>query len=481
MEPRRAILIADDEPVVQRLLEYHLKQAGYRVRTADDGQEAMALGGDDLACALVDLNMPYLNGMGVLEQFRQRWPEVPVIIISAMGEIQDAVEAMKKGAFDYVTKPFDMDALVASVTRARQMAEALGENRTLRQTLSAPASPNRPYVGRSRAALELARALEKIAPLPSSVLLTGESGVGKTMVARLLHQGSPRAGSSFVSVSCPALPRELIEAELFGHERGAFTGANQKRVGRMEMADGGTLFLDEIGDPPLSLQPKLLNVIQDREIIRLGSSQPKAVDFRLITATNLELDDKISAGEFREDLFYRLNVISLHIPALRERQEDIPDLASHLLERIAKSRGGQRHYLGAEAAQLLCAHAWPGNVRELENVLERATAFAAHEELSALDLPNLGPRRAASRRPTGLATPGPVPGAPPATAADLPLAGFSLEDLEREALLQTLQKCGGNKALAARQLGVTERSIYNKLARIAPAEAVAREPALAGQ
>jgi DNA-binding NtrC family response regulator len=472
MESRRSILIADDEPVVQRLLEYHLKQAGYRVRTADDGQEAMALGGDDLACVLVDLNMPYLNGMGVLEQFRQQWPEVPLIMISAVGEIHDAVEAMKKGAFDYVPKPFDMDQLLASVGRARQMAEALGENRTLRQTLAAPAAPNRPFVGRSPAALELARAIEKIAPLPSSVLLTGESGVGKTMVARLLHQGSPRAGQNFVSVSCPALPRELIEAELFGHERGAFTGANQKRVGRMEMADGGTLFLDEIGDLPLSLQPKLLNVIQDREIVRLGSSQPKPVDFRLITATNVELDAKIDAGEFREDLFYRLNVISLHIPALRERREDIPDLASHILDRIAQNRGGKRHHLGPEAAQMLAAHSWPGNVRELENVLERATAFAAREELGPGDLPNLAPRRPAARRLPGPASAGPAPASPAiATVADLPLAGFSLDDLEREALLQTLRKCGGNKALAARQLGVTERSIYNKLARIAPAEA----------
>ena len=456
--------MADDEDTIRRLLEYNLQKNGFVPVLASNGKEAMARASDDLACALVDLRMPEADGMEVLAFLKKHYPDVPVLMISAVGQIRDAVAAMKLGALEYVTKPFDLDEVMALVQSAVRMGRALQENRQWRENDAATTSETG-FVGRSAAAVRLREDLGRIARLDVTVLLTGESGVGKGVVARMIHRRSGRSAKPFVTVSCPALPRELLESEMFGHERGAFTGAQNRRLGRIEMAAGGTLFLDEIGDLPLLLQPKLLNVLQDRQFQRLGGSEVLRADVRLVAATNVDLEEKVAGREFREDLYYRLNVIPFRIPPLRERLEDLPELCRGILDRIAAARGSERIQITDAALARLARHRWPGNVRELENALERASAFSADgvvgdEDLSA-DLGAASPVAASA----GSANPG-DPASPPR------VGGMSLEALERLAIEQTLELCQGNKAAAARRLGVTEKTIYNKLARFG----VGKEP-----
>jgi len=452
-EPRRAVLVADDEETIRRLLDYNLQKNGFRTVLACHGKDAIALASDDLACALVDLRMPEADGMAVLSHFKKHFPDIPVLMISAVGQIRDAVLAMKSGAFEYVTKPFDLDEVIALVHSAVRLGHALQENRQWREAATSPIAETC-FVGDSPAAVKLRDDIERIARLDVTVLLTGESGVGKGLVARLIHRSSHRAASPFVTVSCPALPRELLESEMFGHERGAFTGAQQRRIGRVEMAAGGTLFLDEIGDLPLLLQPKLLNVLQDRQFQRLGGSQILKADVRLVTATNVDLEEKVAAREFREDLYYRLKVIPLGIPPLRERISDLPLISRQILDRIAIARSCNRLQISDAALALMAQHRWPGNVRELENILERGSAFCRNNVIEPGDL-------AIEPQPT-LQTP-----RPDSTLAGVPnVGGMSLEDLERLALQQTLALCDGNKAAAARRLGVTEKTIYNKLTRL---------------
>jgi DNA-binding NtrC family response regulator len=454
----RRILVVDDEPAIRRLAQYNLQKSGFDPVVAADGAEGIALASDDFACALVDLRMPEADGMAVLAHFRREHPDVPVVIMSAVGQVRDAVAAMKHGAFDYLMKPFDLDELIGLVTSAARLGGALQENRTLRDATVRPGLASS-FASQAPGARELARTVEKVAPLDLAVLLTGESGVGKGVLARLIHGASRRADGPLVTVSCPALPRELLESELFGYERGAFTGAHQRRVGRFEMAAGGTLFLDEIGDLPLALQPKLLNVLQDRVVQRLGSSQPFAADFRLIAATNVDLAAKVAAGEFRQDLYYRLNVVPIHVPPLRDRLEDLPALCDQILGRIADTRAGPAFTLTDAAADLLRRYTWPGNIRELENVLERTTALAEGPVIDVQDLPPGIVLTTAGRAD---------PGAGPAAGTgsdDQPFSG-TLEELEKQAILRTLAACNGNKAAAARHLGITEKTIYNKMSRL---------------
>jgi DNA-binding NtrC family response regulator len=370
-------------------------------------------------------------------------------MLSAVNRATDAVEAMKLGAFDYITKPFDMDEVTTVVARAVRMGATARENAQLRAAVSV-SKPMTGLVGSSSAMQQLQQKIGKIAPLNSTVLIPGESGVGKSLLARVIHYGSPRADGPFVTVSCPALPRELLESELFGHEKGAFTGALQQRIGRIEMADKGTLFLDEIGDLPLALQPKLLTFLQDRCFQRVGGNRTIKVDVRVIAATNVDLAGMVKRQEFREDLYYRLNVIPVHIPPLRERREDLPELCAHILGRIAKGRGGGKISVSAEAKDVIHSFDWPGNIRQLENVLERASAFCEGGVICPNDLPDevRGTRDIA------------------AGAEQLQLAGLSLEQLEQLALTQTLAACGNNRAEAARRLGISEKTIYNKLQRL---------------
>jgi DNA-binding NtrC family response regulator len=466
----RSILIAEDEEVIRRLLEFNLTRGGFRPVLAANGRQAIERASEDLACALVDLKMPEADGMEVLHHFKQHCPDVPVLIISAVGQLKDAVKAMKAGAFEYVTKPFDLEELLALVRNAVRFGEALRENRQWRDSAtSAPAGAG--FVGNSPATVRLREDLARVAPLDVTVLLTGESGVGKGVLARQIHRSSRRANGPFITVSCPALPRELLESEMFGHERGSFTGAQNRRIGRIEMAAGGTLFLDEIGDLPLVLQPKLLNVLQDRQFQRVGGAEILETDIRLVAATNVDLEAKVAAREFREDLFYRLNVIPLHVPPLRERLSDIPELCERILGRIASSRSTGPIRISDSALARLGRHRWPGNVRELENTLERASAFCADGRIEERDL-GMGSEAAGEPGPT--APPSALPSATPAATQpsstavpDQPqVGGIPLDELERLAITQTLELCGGNKAAAARRLGITEKTIHNKLTRL---------------
>jgi DNA-binding NtrC family response regulator len=452
----RRVLVADDDETIRQILDYHLKKAGYELALATNGREAIQLAGDDFACALVDLNMPEAGGLAVLEHFKRNHPDVPVIIISSDSEVKEAVGAMKLGALDYLTKPLVLDVLLALVAQAVRMGKALHESRQWRQAITL-ALPDFSFTGDSPIVRELLKSIEKVAPLDSTVLITGESGAGKGLLARMIHKASPRQEGPFVTVSCPALPRELIEAEMFGHEKGAFTGAHQRRIGRIEMAEGGTLFLDEIGDLPLLLQPKLLNVLQDLKFQRIGGVQQLAADVRIIAATNVDLQEKIALKEFREDLYYRLNVLPIHVPPLRERVGDLPALEFRILNRIAQARRSEAYEISEEAQTLMRRYPWPGNVRQLENVLERASAFCTGKMIQADDLPD-ELHHLSSIKPDS---------ADPKADADMPrVAGMTLDDLEKLAIEQTLELCQGNKAAAARRLGITEKTIYNKMTRL---------------
>ena len=447
---RPRILIADDDDTVRRLLCSHLSKGGFEPIPAEDGAEAVALADDTFSAALIDLEMPHMDGKECLRQLRKDYPEIAIVVLSATGGIEDAVNALKLGAVDYLTKPFDPAEVIAVLKQAVKVTKLGKENRVLKQAVG-DSRPRSPFIATAPIMRELLDNAETVAALPSTIMITGESGVGKSLLARHIHYSSPRANKPFVCVSCPALPRELLESELFGHEKGSFTGAHQQRIGKFELAQGGTLFLDEIGDLPLDLQPKLLNVLQDREIFRIGGSKAVNIDVRVIAATNIDVQDKIDAGEFREDLFYRLNVIPLELPPLRKRPEDIETIVGHVLERLSKDRGLDKPIrLEKQAMALAKQGTWPGNVRQLENALERAAAFSKDGIITADAL-----KRDAA----------PAQSSSPEEAPDL--AGFNLRELERIALEQTLAACQNNRAETARRLGITEKSVYNKLKRMA--------------
>ena len=445
------ILVADDDEVVRRMLQRDLEAAGFSVVTAIDGHQTIAKLSDDIAVALVDLSMPGPSGMDCLDYAREHIPDTPIILISGTGHLEDAVAAMRRGAFDYFSKPYNRDHLLVRVRQALKSYSLARDNFNLRQAVSAP-MPHGQFVGKSTTTQDLLSQVAKVAQLDSTVLITGPSGTGKTTLARRIHEAGSRAPYPFVAVSCAALPRDLIEAELFGYERGAFTGATNSRPGRAEVAHRGTLFLDEIGDLPLELQPKLLTFLQDRALQRIGGNQVRKVDVRVVAATHQDLEAMCRNKTFREDLYFRLNVLSMRIPALHERPEDVEPLAVELLSRIARRRNMPPYQLTLDARSALMAYHWPGNVRELENVLERATAFCRDQIITRGDL---------ELRPLSTS-----PNPQPAQPQGLRLAGMTLEDIEREAIRETLTNCGGNKAAAARQLGISEKSIYNKMKRL---------------
>jgi len=447
MTPRAAqLVLADDDPTIRKLLVLHGERGGFTVGAAADGAAALELVGDETEVVLLDLNMPRMNGFETLERLSERHPGLPAVILSSADEASDAVRAMKLGAMDYLTKPFDPDELLAVLRNARRVRRAERENEQLKEALGGT-GPDVTPVAESEAMREVVQQAVKVAVLDSTILLTGESGVGKGMLARLIHARSLRGSQPFVTVSCPALPRELLESEMFGHEKGAFTGAVRRRKGKIEAARGGTLFLDEIGDLPIDLQPKLLNVLQERRFTRLGGEEVLEADVRVIAATNLDLERKMAEGEFREDLYYRLSVIPIEVPPLRERLEELGALAASILDRVAERAKTRKVRISKQAMAAMQSYDWPGNVRQLENVLERSAAFCEGGVIEAGDLP------------AG------VRGSQPSSRVPAGLGGIALQDLEREALLQTLALCSGNKAETARRLGVTEKSVYNKLKR----------------
>ena len=457
------VLVADDEDAIRHLVDFMLEKAGFDVCAAADGKAALEMVNEDFSVVLLDLRMPVMDGMATLKVIRERHPDLPVLIMSAHGDVRDAVRAMKLGAFDYIQKPFEADELLGLVRQASRMKATFDQNRTLKASL-AEVTESSGFVSQSPAGQELFTMARKVADTESTLLLTGESGVGKSLLARTIHQLSRRRSGPLVSVSAPSLPRELLEAELFGHERGAFTGAHQRRLGRVELADGGTLFIDEVGELPLDLQPKLLTFLQDRRFQRIGGSNEITADVRVIAATNANLEEQVQSGEFREDLFFRLNVIPISIPPLRERQADILPLVKLTLERIARVRGMPAASLAEDAREALLRHNWPGNIRELENIMERASALCTAGVIRREDL-RLREIARRSQTFSGFETQSPPPSGTPAPAPATPEEIIPLEQQERTIIENAIQACGGNKAVAARRLGISEKTIYNKFKR----------------
>lgn len=462
------VLIADDEPNIRESLKKLLELDGLEAVCAEDGlraQELLAEEAFDLA--LLDLKMPRAGGQEVLEWIVAEGLALPVVMISAHGEISDAVRALKAGARDFLEKPFDSAELIAKVR------EVAAEGRKLRTQEAATRTEQRKsgLIGEHPRMREIKRFIERIAPAPTTVLVTGESGTGKEVIAREIHARSPRAEEPFVAVNVGALPDTLIESELFGYEKGAFTSAAARKIGLCELAGSGTLFLDEIGEMPLPMQVKLLRVLQDRRFRRLGGTRDIPMGARVVSATNRKLEEEVRAGSFREDLFYRLNVLRIEVPPLRERREDIPLLCGALLEKIAERVGGGSLSISDEALALLAGLPYPGNIRELENILERAAIYAQDAVIRPGDIdvrlsPEYIPSAAASpdAAPPAAAAPSAVPsGRVPEKAAAAGKAGRSLEEAERELIAQALERNGGNRTHAARELGISRRTLLYKI------------------
>lgn len=377
MENIRTILVVDDEPNIRRVLSAVFEKAGYQVLTAENGRKALDVISSEpgLDVVVCDLIMPDLNGVEVLEAAREINPGLSVVMITAHGTIKTAVDAMKIGAFDYITKPFDMDEIKLVVKNAIERSELLKENTQLKQELKSRYKFEG-IIGNSGKMQEVYKIVERVANSNATVLIRGESGTGKELIARAIHYNSPRAVKPFVAVSCAALPETLLESELFGHEKGAFTGAAGRKAGRFELANQGTLFLDEVPEISPAMQVKLLRVLQEREFERIGGTKTLRVDVRLIAATNRDLEQAVANGEFRADLYYRLQVIQVFLPSLRERREDIPDLVEHFLAKFSDQNGKSLKYVSQETMDMLMHYSWPGNVRELENAIERCVVLA---------------------------------------------------------------------------------------------------------
>jgi two-component system NtrC family response regulator len=445
------ILVVDDERNYLTILSRILEEEGYRVSTADNAFAALELlSREQFSLVLSDLKMPRMDGMEFFRRAREGFGELPFVILTAFATVETALEAMKAGVFDYLMKPFKNEEILLTVQKALDYARLRSENALLRQQLAR--SRDRELLGESPAIKKLLEDIGRVAPARTSILVCGESGVGKELVARALHQASPRAGGPLVAVNCAAFPETLLESELFGHERGAFTGAVERKQGLLEVADGGTLFLDEIGEFPLALQPKLLRVLQDRRFRRIGGTVELESDVRLVAATNRDLSARIAAGEFREDLYYRLNVVTLHVPSLRERVQDIPLLAFHFLRRFAQEMGRPIHGIDPEALRMLQNHVWPGNVRELQNVIERGVLFCSGDTLLAEHLPEaLSGRTSAPDRvlPSDLDSGRPLP--------------ELLEQVERDLICKALVRARGVQAQAADLLGISRSNLQYKL------------------
>lgn len=444
----RRILIVDDEPSIRKVLGAHLRRAGYETSAAADGSEAiLALQGDVFHVVISDLKMPQVDGMALLQWVMEHQPGLPVILITAHGTVDSAVEAIKLGAFDYVSKPFDQDEIAAVVTKALAT-----EQRNARRHIQRSASGRFGIVGEHPSMQQLFGLIEKVAPSPTTVLITGESGTGKELVARALHDASPRRDGPFIQINCGAIPETLFEAELFGYEKGAFTGAATSKPGRFEIASGGTLFLDEVGELPKDMQVKILRALQQRIIDRVGGLHPIEIDVRVIAATNRDLASDVREGTFREDLYYRLNVVPLHLPPLRERATDIPLLVEHFLAHFNERLGQSVSTIEPAALQALVDHPWPGNIRELENLMERTVLLAEGDSLTLDSLPGLGR--------------GPTPTGPSPDLDDMGLKEFvrvHTAKLERSRIQRVLQAEEGNVTRAARRLGISRKSLQTKM------------------
>jgi len=442
----KRILVVDDDSYVREATEEILRRKSYEVDTASDGKAALAkLDDADYDLILSDIKMPVMNGMELLDAARIKAPDTHIIMMTAFGTIEDAVEAMKKGAYDYVQKgSADPTEIEIVVERALKYQESMRENKRLRSELQDKYSFSN-MIGKAHCMEQVFDMIGTVADSRATVLVTGESGTGKELVARALHYNSARSAAPFIRLNCAALPKDLMESELFGHEKGAFTGAIKQTRGRFEMADGGTLLLDEISEIDPALQAKLLRVLQEREFERVGSTQTIKVDVRIVATTNRDLQKEVEAGNFREDLYYRLNVIEMALPPLRERKDDIPALVSNFVAKFNDDNGKNIEGLEEEAMEALMQYDWPGNIRELENYTERAVVVSRGPALSMADYPQRLVSGPQDRGDGGMHV------------------GMTVHEMERRLIMKTLESCRGNRTEAATLLGISTRTLRNKL------------------
>ncbi len=439
------ILLVDDEVAHLKTLERVFTKEGYDVLTATGGEQALDLiRAQPVELVITDLMMPDFDGIDLLKLVKTLRPETETILMTAFGTVERAVQGMKDGAYDFITKPIKRATILKSARQALERQALVAENRALKARI-AELRGERSIVGQSMALRSALQLVEQVASSDVTVLLTGESGTGKELFARMILERSDRAQKPFIAVNCAALPESILESELFGYEKGAFTGANERKIGKFGAADGGTLFLDEIGELSPQVQVKLLRVLQEHEFDRLGSTKPTKVDARIIAATNRDLDEEIRAGNFREDLYYRLNVVNIQIPPLRDRMDDVPLVAEHFLQRFREKNRRDIHGLSAEAMAALANYSWPGNVRELENVMERAVVLDRDGVIDTDDLPDHICQTPTEQR-----------------SLVIPL-GTSLEEIERRVIHETLRMTDGDKNLAAKLLGIATRTIYRKI------------------
>jgi DNA-binding NtrC family response regulator len=444
---RKRVLVVEDEQKLRRVIELQLAAAGFDVDKAGSAEEGLKLA-DRADLILTDLRLPGIDGLQFLGAIRRVNSQTPVIVMTAFGTVETAVEAMKGGAIDFLLKPFSLDHLMTVVQKALEMRALRDENRQLREELGRRYQFDN-IIGRSAAMQEIFGTVSRVAPTRATVLVAGESGVGKDLIARAIHFHSPRRERPLVKINCTAIPENLMESELFGYEKGAFTGAVASKPGKFEQADTGTVFLDEIGDVPASIQVKLLRILQEREFERLGSNMTRHTDVRVIAATNQDLRAALEQGTFREDLYYRLNVVPINIPPLRERKEDIPFLAQHFVGKLAPELGVAVENITDAALAKLAEYHWPGNVRELENVVERSLVMCSGRELDAADIkldtaPRLRGRGADHFLPEGM----------------------TLDQYEQEIIREALRRAGGNKSQAARLLGLTRNALRYRLSQM---------------
>jgi DNA-binding NtrC family response regulator len=443
------LLIVDDETDSRDALAELADRWGYEVQTASDGTEALRRAIEwHPDVILTDLVMPNMDGLWLLRALRAELPDCPVVLLTGRGTVQTAVQAIKEGAYDFIEKPLEISRLRVVLDRALEKKETMREVQLLRRRLAALA-PGTDVIGSGPGMARVFELVKKVAPANASVVITGESGTGKEVVARAVHSLSTRKDKPFVALNCGAIPPTLIESELFGYERGAFTGADQRRLGTFELAHGGTLFLDEIGELPLEMQGKFLRVLEERKFRRLGGKSEVEVDVRVICATNRDLKEEIKKGRFREDLYFRLHVFTVHLPPLKERREDVPLLVQHFIEKFNGETGKHVQGVSPAAMEVLQNYTWPGNIRELRNTVERAMILTDGDTIDGEHLPP-------DMRPTR----------PESATLRVPL-GIQLRDVEKEYILASLQKNAGNKARTAEVLGISEKTLYNKLNRYA--------------
>ena len=443
-----SVLLVEDEDKLRRVMQLHLESSGFQVEAAASAEQALPLSGS-ADVIVTDIRLPGIDGLRFVEQLQARGIHASIVVMTAHGSIETAVEAMKLGASDFLQKPFSLDHLATLVQKAAAVHFLRAENRRMRDELDSRYQFSN-IVGRSNAMREIFQTIERVAPTRATVLLAGESGVGKDMIGRAIHQHSPRKNRPYVKINCTAIPENLMESELFGYEKGAFTGANTSKPGKFEQAEGGTVFLDEIGDVPGNIQVKLLRILQERQFERLGSNLTRNADVRVVAATNVDLRLALEEGRFRQDLYYRLNVVPLNIPPLRERKEDIPFLAIHFVQKLSKDLGTEAPEISASAMDRLLEHSWPGNVRELENTIERTLVLASGDVLRAGDI-----RIEAPRTHPGTSMLNPI----------LP-EGQTLDQWEQLMIKEALQRAHGNKSQAARLLGLTRNALRYRLSQM---------------